>query len=115
MPPYVPLTLSEERRGDTTVLRCAGEIDIATVSVLRDRLSHIQVEGPAHLVLDLDEVTFMDSLGLGALIGAHKRARVLRGSLVIVCNSRPILRLFTATALDRVFTIVGSLDEAVAG
>jgi anti-sigma B factor antagonist len=109
------LTIAEERSGDVTVVRCAGEVDIATVARLRDRLSTLQVDGATTLVLDLDEVTFLDSLGLGALIGAHKRARVLRGSFVIVCTSRPVLRVLSATALDRVFTVVDSLDEVLAG
>ena len=107
--------MSEERSADVTVVRCAGELDVATVGQLRDRLSTLQVDGVTHLVLDLDEVTFLDSLGLGALIGAHKRARVLQGSFVIVCTSRPVLRVLSATALDRVFTVVDSLDEALAG
>jgi anti-sigma B factor antagonist len=106
--------MSEDQFGDVTVLRCTGEIDIATVSSLRDRISKVQVDGSARLVLDLDGVTFMDSLGLGALIGAHKRARVFQGTLVIVCTSRPVLRILSATALDRVLTIVDSVDEALA-
>jgi anti-sigma B factor antagonist len=106
--------MSEDHFGDVTVLRCAGEIDIATVSLLRDRIAQVQVDGRARLVLDLDEVTFMDSLGLGALIGAHKRARVFQGTLVIVCTSRPVLRILSATALDRVFTIVSTVDDALA-
>lgn len=98
-----------------TVLRCVGEVDVATVGVLRDRIHALLIDGSSHLVLDLDQVTFIDSLGLGTLIGAHKRARVLQGSLVIVCTSAPVLRVLVATALDRVFTVVGTLDEALAG
>ena len=107
------LTVSEERRAGVTVVRCAGEIDLATVGVLRNRLVEAQVDGPSTLVVVLDEVTFIDSLGLGALIGAHKRARVLQGSMVIVCTSRPVLGVFAATAMDRVFRVVASIDEAL--
>ena len=109
-----PLVVVDEQSGETTVVRCVGEIDIATVPYLRDHLQRVQIDGPAHLVLDLDQVTFIDSIGLGALIGAHKRARVLQGSLTLVCTSRPVLRVLSATALDRVFRVVASLDEAVA-
>lgn len=107
------LTINEERHGDAVVIRCAGEVDIATVGALRTTLQAVQVDGPARVVVVLDEVTFMDSLGLGALIGAHKRARVLQGSLVIVCTSRPVLTVFTATSLHRVFRVVETLDEAL--
>ena len=72
------LSVSDELVGNATVVRCIGEIDLATVRHLRDRLGQLQVDGPAQLVLDLDRITFIDSIGLGALIGAHKRARVLR-------------------------------------
>jgi anti-sigma B factor antagonist len=113
VPPYEPLTVSEETHGEIMVLRCAGEIDIATVSLLRDRLSRVQAEGAARLVLELEAVTFLDSLGLGALISAHKRAGELAGSMVIVTTSRPVLRVLSATALDQVFTVVSTLDEAL--
>lgn len=113
MPQIEPLTLTEERRGDTVVVRCAGELDTATVGALRARLQEVQVDGASDLVVVLDDVTFMDSLGLGALIGAHKRARVLQGSLSIVCTSRPVMTVFTATSMHRVLRIVGSLDEAL--
>ena len=63
-------------------------------------------------MLDLTGVTFIDSLGLGALIGAHKRARVLQGSLVMV-PSEAARRVLAATALDRVFDLRATLDEAL--
>ncbi|GAA1774835.1 STAS domain-containing protein [Nocardioides hankookensis] len=108
------LAVSDELVGATRVVRCAGEIDLATVPQLRDRVSRLQVDGPPHLVIDLTGVTFIDSLGLGALIGAHKRARVLKGSLVLV-PSEAATRVFAATALDRVFELRASVDEALAG
>ena len=113
MPSHDQLTLAEERHGDVVVIRCAGEIDAATVGVLRSRLQEVQVDGPADLVVVLDEVRFLDSLGLGALIGAHKRARVLQGTLTIVCTSRPVLTVFTATSMHRVLRIVDTLEEAL--
>ena len=106
------LAISDEIVGETRVVRCVGEIDIATVPGLRDRVTSLQVDGPARLVIDLSGVTFIDSLGLGALIGIHKRARVLQGSLVVV-PSRAAARVFTATALDRVFEIRETLDAAL--
>lgn len=109
------LTIAEEARGDgVVVLRCAGEVDLATAPALRERLHAAQVDGASHLIVVLDEVRFLDSLGLGALIGAHKRARVLQGTFAVVCTSAPVLRVFEATAMHRVFRVVGTLDEALA-
>jgi anti-sigma B factor antagonist len=113
VPTFQPLTITAERRTDVTVVHCAGEVDIATAGLLRARLTDALVDGSGDLVVVLDDVTFLDSLGLGALIGAHKQARVLQGSFTVVCTSRPVLRVFTATAMDRVFRVVDTLDEAL--
>ncbi|GAA4760074.1 STAS domain-containing protein [Nocardioides endophyticus] len=106
------LAISDELLGDTRVVRCVGEIDIATVPELRDRVMGLQVDGPPRLVIDLTGVTFIDSLGLGALIGIHKRARVLQGSLVVV-PSPAANRVLVATALDRVFKLHETVEAAL--
>ncbi|MGB0099926.1 MAG: anti-sigma factor antagonist [Nocardioides sp.] len=114
MPLSETLTIDVERCGDTAIVRCAGELDLATVGALREQLVETQIDAPTRLIVVLDDVTFLDSLGLGALIGAHKRARVLQGELVVVCTSPPVLRVFSATALDHVLRIVDTVDEALA-
>jgi len=107
------LAISDELVGEIRVVSCVGEIDLATVPGLRDRVAGLQVDGPSRLVIDLTGVTFIDSLGLGALIGFHKRARVLQGSLVVV-PSPAASRVLAATALDRVFEIRATVDDALA-
>ena len=111
-PPIFAVT--DELVGATRVVRCTGEIDMASAPALRARISSLQIDGPPHLVIDLTGVTFIDSLGLGALIGAHKRARVLQGSLVMV-PSDVARRVLAATALDRVFDLRDSLEAALEG
>lgn len=115
MPQPDSLRIDQEHRDDAVVIRCAGEIDLGTVGDLRTTLQAVQVDGTTPLVLVLDEVTFMDSIGLGVLIGAHKRARVLQSSLVIVCTSQQVLNLLRATSLDRVFRVVDDLGDALEG
>jgi anti-sigma B factor antagonist len=106
------LAVADELLGMTRVVRCVGEVDMASAPALRARLSSLQIDGPPRLVLDLTGITFIDSLGLGALIGAHKRARVLRGSLVMV-PSDAVRRVLAATALDRVFDLRDTVDAAL--
>jgi anti-sigma B factor antagonist len=106
------LAITDEVVGHTRVVRCAGEIDMATAPGLRTRLSGLQIDGPPRLLIDLTEVTFIDSLGLGALIGAHKRARVLQGSFLVVPGPAA-RRLLTATALDRVFDVHDTVESAI--
>ena len=70
--------------------------------------------GRRHLVVDLQVVTFMDSTGLGVLVGRLKLVRVQDGTLKLVCTSERILKVFAITGLDKVFQIFDSIDEALA-
>ena len=67
------------------------------------------------MIVDLTETTFIDSSSLGVLIGAHRRLLRLQGRLVVVCSNDAIVKTFRITGLDGVFTIVGTLDEALNG
>ena len=78
----------------------AGEIDIATVTPLRERLFELAASGRP-LVADLDQVRFIDSAGLSALVGAANRAAASGGSLHVVCARPEIRQLFRLTGLDR--------------
>jgi anti-sigma B factor antagonist len=83
-----------------------GDIDVHTAPLLRDRLGEVVRQGEERVVVHLDEVTFLDSTGLGVLIGAHKAQR-RSGAFELVCEEPRILRILTLTGLDRVFTING--------
>ncbi len=99
--------------GGCAVLRVAGEIDVYTVPRLRERVIHLVDEGALHIIADLRGVTFLDSTGLGALVGSLKRLRVQEGSLMLVNNTDRILRIFRITGLDNVFGLYPTLQEAV--
>jgi anti-sigma B factor antagonist len=101
-----------EEKGDVAVVAVAGELDISTSPELRDRLVELGGGQATRLVIDLEGVEFLDSTGLGVLVGALKRMRSKEGELVLVCTNPRILKVFEITALTEVFTIVGSLDEA---
>ena len=92
----------------------AGEVDISTVETLRDQLNGLLDEGSDRLVVDLGQLDYLDSTGLGCVTAARKKAQDLGGDLVLVCTRPRILRLFTITGLDSVFTICGSVAEATA-
>jgi anti-sigma B factor antagonist len=65
-------------------------------------------------VVDMEKVDFLDSTGLGVLVGGLKRVRVKDGSLSIVTTQDKILKIFDITGLNRVFAIHPSVDAAVA-
>jgi anti-sigma B factor antagonist len=109
----VDLSISSADRGDVTVVHVAGEIDVYTAPVLRERLDEQIAGGRRHLVVDLQGVTFMDSTGLGVLVGRLKLVRVQDGTLKLVCTSERILKVFAITGLDKVFQIFDSTDDAL--
>lgn len=108
------LSVTTSHHDDVSVVVVEGEIDVQTAAQLRQTLDHEIAEGHVRLVVNLDEVTFLDSTGLGVLVGRLKLVRNSSGWLRIVCSSDRILRVFRITGLDKVFGIHPSLDEALA-
>ncbi len=106
------LTLSTRREGDRTVVVVGGEIDVYTAPKLREQLVELETAGQHHLIIDLEQVEFLDSTGLGVLVGGLKRVRVHDGSLRLVCTQERILKVFRITGLTKVFPIHDSVAEA---
>ncbi|MEP7369643.1 MAG: STAS domain-containing protein [Dermatophilaceae bacterium] len=107
------LSISSESRGEVTIVHVGGEIDVYTAPMLREHLDEHIAQGRNHLVVDLADVPFMDSTGLGVLVGRLKLVRGSDGSLRLVCPSERILKVFSITGLDKVFQIYASLDDAL--
>src|SRR6266576_6394154 len=94
-------------RSETVVSLCSG-----TMTRLRERLFELAASGRP-LVADLDQVSFIDSTGLAALVGTAKRATACGGSLYAVCGRPKIRQLFRITGLDRQILLASTLDEAL--
>ncbi|NLU67886.1 anti-sigma factor antagonist BldG [Streptomyces sp. HNM0574] len=107
------LSLSTRTVGDRTIVAVGGEIDVYTAPKLREQLVELVNDGSYHLVVDMEGVDFLDSTGLGVLVGGLKRVRAHEGSLRLVCNQERILKIFRITGLTKVFPIHRSVDEAV--
>lgn len=108
------LSITSEACGEATVVHVAGEIDVYTAPELRERLDEHISAGRHDLVVDLEGVTFMASVGLGMLVGRFKLVRAANGTLYLVCSSERILSVFSITGLDKVFQIFPSVDDALA-
>jgi anti-sigma B factor antagonist len=93
----------------------SGEVDVATVPRLREQLHGLVAQGTNRIIVDLDGVDFLDSTGLGVLVGALKRVRSNDGELALVCTQPRIRKVFEVTGLTKVFSLFDSVDEAVAG
>jgi anti-sigma B factor antagonist len=105
----------DDSRSPFTVLAVKGEIDVYSAPRLRERLVELVSEGHRQIVVDLEGVDFLDSTGLGVLVGGLKRLRSNGGDLSLVCTQAPILKVFEITGLTTVFAIAASVDEATAG
>jgi len=100
--------------GEVAVLVVGGELDYEVSPQLRARLLGAIKDGRRRLVLDLTEVTFIDSTAIGVLAGVVARLdKVGGGSLAVVSTHEKVLQIFEITGLDSVVTLHGSRDEAV--
>ncbi len=94
------------------VCRPVGELDAFTVSQFRSALA--ELASTPKLLIDMSSVPFVDSAGLGALIGGIRRARELGGDVAVACNRPTLLRLLRTTGFDRIVTVVDTIEEAAA-
>jgi anti-sigma B factor antagonist len=105
---------TERLDGGVFVIELSGEVDLYTAPEFKQQLIDAVAEGAQHVIVDLNDTTFIDSTTLGVLVGGIRRLRENDGDLSLVCADRNIAKIFEITGLDRVFTISPSRDEALA-
>jgi anti-sigma B factor antagonist len=110
----VDVSVSRSSTGDVPVVVVTGEVDVYSAPALKESLTGLLDGGDSVIVVDLSDVAFLDSTGLGALVEARAATSEAGGSLPLVCSQERILKLFTITGLDGVFAIHPTLDEALA-
>lgn len=104
------LTTRRGRAG--TVLEVAGDLDMSTTPRLRDRLLEVVESGARTVVVDLTDVGFMDSSGLGALVVAYKELRERDGWLGLAGVRPPVRKVFSITSVDRVIELFDTVQDA---
>jgi anti-sigma B factor antagonist len=113
--PVPQLNVTEEDVDDHThVLALRGELDVATVPRLADPLREAIAAGKTAVVIDLGELTFLDSTGLMVLLNGLRRVVRQGGNLVVMCTNPTVLRLFDITGTASTFTVVDSREKALA-
>jgi anti-sigma B factor antagonist len=90
-----------------------GELDLAHAYTFDEELRGVELTRPALVVIDLRELTFLDSCGLARLLAARRRARRLGHRLVLVRGSAAVQRLFAMTAVDEAFEMVSDVPVAL--
>jgi anti-sigma B factor antagonist len=99
---------------DTRLLTLRGELDVATVPRFRAALDEALAEGVSGIVVDLREVTFIDSTGVATLLNALRRVVRGEGRLALACNNPTVLRVFQVTRTDSTFAIFPTREQALA-
>jgi len=110
----VDLSLETRDVDGRTIVAVGGEIDVYTAPKLRDKITELVAAGSYDLVVDMEAVEFLDSTGLGVLVGGLKKVRAHDGSLSLICNQDRLLKIFRITGLAKVFIIHDSPEAALA-
>ena len=104
------LHIQLEERDGYTICRPVGELDAYTVGQFRESLADLSTR--PKLLIDMSDVPFVDSAGLGALIGGIRRSREVGGDVAVCCNRPTLVRLLHTTGFDRIVTVADTLDDA---
>lgn len=107
------MRIEHRQAGDVVIVDVHGDVDVATAPQLREKLVQLIGDGHTDLVVDLNDVDFLDSTGLGVLVGGLKRARSNKGSLQVVSNNERVKKVFAITGLTEVFGLTDQLGDEV--
>ncbi|MGH2710404.1 MAG: STAS domain-containing protein [Actinomycetota bacterium] len=107
------LIIDTEERSGVSVVAIKGEVDLYTAPSLKERIADLVSGGKSKLAVDLSGVEFMDSTGLGVLIGGLKRCKEVGGTLSLVGPREPVVKVLSITGLDKIFSIHETVEQAV--
>lgn len=105
----------EKQAGSIGVLRLTGRLDLLSAADVRQQVVQTVAEGTHRLVVDLAEVSFVDSSGLGALIAGLKAARLAGGDLRLARPTAQTRSLFQLVGLDRALRLYATVEDALSG
>lgn len=103
----------QKAHDDTVTLEIEGEIDLHSAPQLRGELHRLSETGVKNLIVDLGEVTFIDSTGIGVLVGALRRARESGGGVAFCCARQRVRRVFEITGLLYALPLHGTRADAI--
>ena len=108
-----PLQMDVTRRGDAAVVKVSGSVSLGDSERLRERLEALAAEQVSVIVLELSEMDFISSMGLGAIISGHLKCRHHHGQIKLVRPTRPVRELLEMTRLTTLFGIYDTVEQAV--
>ncbi|MQA28172.1 MAG: anti-sigma factor antagonist [Micromonosporaceae bacterium] len=107
------LVTSQRLTDDAAVIGLSGDLDLATAPELRTAL-HEALTERAKIVVDMSDLRFLDSTGLGVLVRVHKKAKAAGGVVAFTSVPGNVVKILEVTCLDRVFPVYDTVDEALA-
>lgn len=108
------LVINLETKKDVLLIRLKGELDHHTAENLRNKVSdEIEKNNIHHIVLNLEELTFMDSSGLGVILGRYKQIQSQGGEMVVCSISPAVKRLFEMSGLFKIIRLVDDEQYAL--
>jgi anti-sigma B factor antagonist len=108
------LEITPETVDNYLVLHLEGELDTYNCGQLRSALVEQVEQGHSRIIVDMSAVEYIDSTGLGSLVGGLKRVSEHGGAMKIVCDNPQIVKVFEITGLDKVFAIYKTQEAALA-
>ena len=103
----------EELDAGAVRIALRGELDLARAYTFDEELRRVEDSRPTVVVLDLRDLSFLDSCGLARLLAARRRARRNGHRLLLVRGPAPVQRLFALSAVDEAFEMVSEVPEAL--
>ena len=110
-----PLRLDVTKHDNAIVLVVSGSVSISDADDLQGKLEQLAAEHPPIIVLDLKEMDFICSVGLGAIIVGYLKCRHHAGQIRLACPAAPVRELLETTRLTKLFDIYDTVEEALAG
>lgn len=111
---HASVTILPLQEGDSTwIARLSGEVDVFVFPDIKDTLLGAVRAGHDRIIIDLADVEYIDSSGLGVLVVTHKEARERGGRIAVVCPKPQLRRIFEITGLAKLFGVFNDLDGAL--
>ncbi len=108
------MEITKREEGKTVVLHLSGRLDLASGSTLKEEVKTLTDEGTSSIHLNLSEVEFINSSGLGSLVSLMKEIRLLKGRLTLSDLAGYVQEIFDITQLSHIFEIFETEEEALA-
>ncbi len=109
----MPLEIGEHEREGVTILALKGRITVGEVTPVREKISHLVAEGHNRIVLDLENVDYIDSTGLGNLVISYTQVQKAGGALKLLNLNKRNVELLALTRLHTIFEVFAQETDAV--